>query len=280
MQSLATADLGVGIVTAFAIHPSLVGYWPYGDLACRILGGFWTTFCGVSVLSLVSISIERFLAIAFPLRYHTLVTVRRCIIVIGLLWVVNISLSVFFVTRTDPAFYSYSSGAFMCLPGCLGDDCSMHLSPGSAIYVIIPCLILPCIYISIMFVARKHRRKISGRESSISQGPSTGTTRGNADTSTRVEGRVRRNFRAAKITCVVTGVFYLSWLPLATRTFISISGVDVSPQAEFITTWLAFANSLWNFIIYTVMSKCFRSTIARGFVRVCKRKTYVEEFSY
>ena len=92
LRSLATGDLGVGLIP----QPFSVIYWmsvanehwnvrPYAFMALHI-----TSFilCGVSLLTLTAISVDRLLALLLGLRYRQVVTLKRTYMIVIAIWVV------------------------------------------------------------------------------------------------------------------------------------------------------------------------------------------------
>lgn len=87
---LATTDLCVGAITQplFAIY--LVS--PEHSKLCSYVGVFFVTigliFCGVSLLTLAAISVDRLLALLLGLRYRHVVTLRRVRIIVVTFWII------------------------------------------------------------------------------------------------------------------------------------------------------------------------------------------------
>ena len=93
LRCLATTDLCVGLVT----QPFVVTCWMSAVNAhwkiCRYaLAASFTTayiFCGVSVLTLTAISVDRLLALLLGLRYRQVVTLKRTHVIVITFWVVS-----------------------------------------------------------------------------------------------------------------------------------------------------------------------------------------------
>ena len=84
--NLAVADFLVGFITQpFYIVKELTEN--------RLLDVLWDTvaysFCGVSLLIITAISVDRFLALHYHLRYSTLVTIPRVRYMIAVVWCIN-----------------------------------------------------------------------------------------------------------------------------------------------------------------------------------------------
>lgn len=92
--NLAIADFLVGVITQpFYIVKELTEN--------RLLNILWDTvaysFCGVSLLIITTISVDRFLALHYHMRYSTIVTILRVRYMIALVWFINfLSSAVYF----------------------------------------------------------------------------------------------------------------------------------------------------------------------------------------
>ena len=97
LRCLATTDLCVGLVT----QPFVVVYWMSAVNAHRKICGYASTagfttayiFCGVSVLTLTAISVDRHLALLLGLRYRQVVTLQRTYVIVTAFWVVSTLIS-------------------------------------------------------------------------------------------------------------------------------------------------------------------------------------------
>ena len=90
-RNLATTDLLVGLVT----HPLSVTYWISSIYKqwnlCRYArsAGYLSSYalCGVSLLTMTTISVDRLLALLLGLRYKRIVTLKRTYIIVATVWV-------------------------------------------------------------------------------------------------------------------------------------------------------------------------------------------------
>ena len=90
---LATSDLLTGLIT----HPSFIAYQgskltkPEQDFSCIALVIYSYTnfmFTGLSVITIILMTLERYLAIFQPYKYQAFVTKRRLVTTISLVWVI------------------------------------------------------------------------------------------------------------------------------------------------------------------------------------------------
>ena len=118
-RCLATTDLLVGLVSqplhaAYCISVVLE-HWSI----CRYAreAGYMASYalCGVSLLTLTAISVDRLLAMLLRLRYKEVVTLRRTYIILAIVWVVCLVAGLFSHLNYRIALW-YS---FIIIPSCL-----------------------------------------------------------------------------------------------------------------------------------------------------------------
>ncbi|XP_077326996.1 uncharacterized protein LOC143961561 [Lithobates pipiens] len=92
MLNLATADLLLVSVLPFHIVYRFLGSdWIFGDGMCRIVLATFYCNMGCSVQLMASISVDRFLAIVYPVRSLPWRTVNRAWLVCGVIWVISLA---------------------------------------------------------------------------------------------------------------------------------------------------------------------------------------------
>ena len=118
-RCLATTDLLVGLVS----QPLYVTYWmslvhKHWSL-CRyareaiVISSY--VLCGVSLLTMTAISVDRLLAMLLGLRYKEIVTLRRTYIILAIVWVVCIVTSLFSHLNHRVAV----SSSLIIIPSCV-----------------------------------------------------------------------------------------------------------------------------------------------------------------
>ena len=87
LANLAVADFCVGI---FCVYQTLTNYlmnsWQLGDFLCKIYMFVQSLSYTASILILVVVCTERYLAIVHPIRCRSLLTRNRLRVVIGIVW--------------------------------------------------------------------------------------------------------------------------------------------------------------------------------------------------
>jgi 7 transmembrane receptor (rhodopsin family) len=92
--SLALADMLVAVaVMTFAVANDVMGRWVFGAHICRLWMSADVMCSTASILNLCAISADRYLHIRSPLHYDRLVTHKRCLGAIGLVWIMSALIS-------------------------------------------------------------------------------------------------------------------------------------------------------------------------------------------
>ena len=163
LMSLTSSDLLLGVCYGIpTVVTSAINTWPFGIPICYIQAflGFLLTISGQ--MSLFVVNVERFIAIAFPLRHASFITVRRAQWATVFLWLFAFLMSVanafgahwtvFFTSVMNHCvYYSYSDkiveNVLFYLPFMIG--------------IMFPYLVTIILYGKILSIARQHARQIA-----------------------------------------------------------------------------------------------------------------------
>ena len=94
LLSLAVSDIGVGFIVQPFYTSFLVKWLQLNDPKCSAYKAFLViglTFSQASFLSVVAVSVDRFLAVHLHLRYQELVTHKRVVVVVIATWMLSAS---------------------------------------------------------------------------------------------------------------------------------------------------------------------------------------------
>nr|QIS92878.1 putative octopamine-tyramine receptor I [Homarus americanus] len=170
--SLAVADLTVAVfVLPFNVAYSIIGKWIFGIHLCEM----WLTCdimcCTASILNLCAIALDRYWAITDPINYAQKRTLKRVLIMIGLVWTISV---------------------IICLPPLFGwndwpetfteeTPCILTQEKGFVVYsssgsFYFPLFIMTLVYIKI-FTATRRRLRERAKASRLNQIPNTGKAR-------------------------------------------------------------------------------------------------------
>ena len=243
LASLSVADAFVGLV----IDPFwiVIISWiqPRGQKnLLMITKMLWIQTTAATTLNSCCVSIDRFIAIRFPFRYQDILTKRRCLAVIILVWFISLSLSLpilFFQPGKD------RKELFVSI------TCTMFLAP---------LLVVSFCYIIIFKVARKQ----FGRILAAKKLP---------DSSENIRARVTQNFKAIKTVGFVLSACIITWMPSVVLLLVDFyyakeERCRIRKVKSVVLPWvqaIAFTSSAINPLIYYLRNSDFRRAFRRTF---------------
>ena len=243
LLSLAASDVGVGLLAQPLYISSLVCSLKRKRIDCISDEGLLAViifFCTSSLFSVVTISLDRFLAVHLHLRYQELVTHKRVIAAVISIWLLSaiISSSVFW----NPLRVSLKVIKFVIMTVCL--------------------IVVVTVYWRIYIVLKRHKNQIRGLQiQEVQQGVQNG------DLSNFL--KLRKSALGTFYICIV---FLICYLPFCILSFFPLA-LPLSPislyEAWLYTSTLVFLNSSLNPVIYCWKMRPIRRTlmdIMRGIV--------------
>ena len=244
--SLAAADLLIATVLP------LSSFLRYTDLITNQKIPCWcSTIVTVasqcaSLLTLLAMAIDRYIAVVYPLRYETLMTSRRAYIMIAIVWTYSILLPGLSVPITGiwPV-------DFCAVVNLVSPKVYQTLYTGTIIGAIVPIIL---VYMRIFYVARKQARSIG------IQPVAGSSTNPDSDLSNVFKKRMN------KMMTIVVGCFLLCWLPYSLTSSLRKT-LKPTPRwllySNRITIALLYCNSFMNPIIYGWKNRMFRVAYKR-----------------
>ncbi|XP_064457020.1 substance-K receptor-like [Ornithodoros turicata] len=267
LMNLAVADT---IISVFCMWVHLVNHlfdwYVLGPFMCKVEGFTQMTTVTCSVLTLSAISCDRFSAILFP--FHTRVTKQRTGGVLVSVWLVSAAVASPLLLYSTPYTVQWSLDESRTYCGDSwpqtitwdGATCMVR-SPSKQLYYaavtvalfFVPVAVMSSAYALIIITLWKER-----------QPPGEHSPR-----NIHLHSRAKR--KVVKLVCVVMVVFVLCWMPFQVLVLFSqFRDNDGDPLplwfsgASFWCTYLAYANSALNPIIYGGMAPNFRQGLANA----------------
>ncbi|CAF3310942.1 unnamed protein product [Rotaria socialis] len=254
LMSLAIADL---LVTTTVMIPGFIyeikHEWIFGRVFCNVWVANDITFCTASILHLVAVSFDRYVAIENPLKYKQKMTKHMIFIIIGFIWLISVLLSYGPVLL---GVYSQSKTI-----GNLSDskECGMRpnriysiISSSTSFYI--PLIIILFLYGRIFITARKHSKELQKLENIVKRLHSN-------EKFVFENAKWNKNIKAIRTLGIVVGVFVVCWLPFFVM-YLLLAYCDyqcVNSSVERYITWIGYANSFCNPVIYAFSNKEFRN---------------------
>ncbi|KAG7489060.1 alpha-1A adrenergic receptor [Solea senegalensis] len=266
--NLAVADLLLSsTVLPFSAILEILDRWVFGRIFCNVWAAVDVLCCTASIMSLCVISVDRYIGVSYPLRYPAIVTKRRALLAVALLWLLSVVISI------GPLF------GWKEPPPEDESICKITEEPGYAIFSAVGSFYLPlavilAMYCRVFVVA--HRESQGLREGHKTEKSDTEQVilrihRGNTTVSEDEALRRRTHFalrllkfsremKAAKTLGIVVGCFVLCWLPffLVLPIGSMFPAYRVSDTVFKITFWLGYFNSCINPIIYPCSNHEFK----------------------
>ncbi|XP_028414985.1 alpha-1A adrenergic receptor-like [Dendronephthya gigantea] len=200
--------------------------------------------CTSSIISFTVISAERFVAVNYPLRYPTIISRKRCLFVLSLVWI-----------------YSIAFSLASWIP--VGEFHMNHCVFFTDIYIIFTTFASFVLPLFTMLVTYGYIYKVAKYQSDqINSSLPRGTN------------RVKREFKAAKTLTLIIGAFVVCWLPFFVYIWVySVYNAGVpSNILNYVIHVVRYLNGLANPFIYVRINREFRRSALKLLKRALPRR--------
>ena len=247
--SLSLADLLVGLV----VIPTYIIHTFWVQLNFHVLLIFYNLILYLSVGNLCVMTGDRYLAITRPLKYGSLMTRSKVLVMIVTAWIIPTGVSLLSLlwqtsdTNRERDTVHRVYGGFMVL--C---------------FEIIPCFLMLLVYSHLYFITRAHSRRIAAQESvkECYNGRDFASTR-------RQRSRERSSL---KVFASVVLLFIFCWLLSAYRGFCDVFSLcSVTIEFVQVSRILIFLNSAVNVVVYSLLKRDIKAEFKR-FLRCWTRQ--------
>ena len=268
LASLALSDfLLLILVNSFRIKSIAQEHWLYGQTMCYLNPFFVRYFYINTVLHLVAVSYNRYLAIVkSPLTYDGAITKTR-VAFIALIWIIPvISVSIGLFQGWEK--YAYNPELIMCEQGWAIDlqNGSITISE-NMIFIPIATIIMPFLVILVLnaSVYKTANRQINAMVVQVGGPVDAEITQQQEMVSRRLRDR-----KAAVDVTIIIAAFLVCFLPFwvtgICRLF--VPGIDVPAEADLATACIFFLSTICNPIIYSIRKREFRGAVKKMFRRI------------
>lgn len=268
LVNLAINDIIVGVfLLPFGLASAVQKFNVGGRTGCNIIGYFQHASSTVSVLTLLSVSVDRYLAIIVPLKYKGWVTGNKTVLCIFGIWLYAL------ITACFPLFgwsrYQYIQGVWLC-------ENDYHKSVSFTYFKLTTLYFMPLIsiifiYVSILRVALRHSRQISREVEALRQRelppvlePNT-TGEGPAASVSgeycvrKPHSALRAELKTALTLAFIVGVLFISWTPYMVVNIWSFhSGLNPPVLLQHVVSGLYYINGVINPYLYGYLNRIIK----------------------
>ena len=246
LRSMTINDLCLGIF----VHVPTIGVsiqggeWPFGDY-CYFMGWISMVSNIMSYVSVLLVTIDRYIAVVRPLRYEILLSSHRAVKIVCISWL-SMNLITFVALKQSNWTITYNRDVRACL---LNNPSNISIYSLLTINAAL-CIATIAMYCRILKIARWHRIRIRALETNDNAVP------------------VRRSRKSFNTALLVNGSFIICLTPGSIIAYMKLLMSIQVPQAVVVTAEIMYATQSWlNVFIYYIRNKAFKETANKLFFR-------------
>ncbi|XP_068186109.1 trace amine-associated receptor 13c-like [Antennarius striatus] len=241
LLSLAFSDFFVGILMSFQIVITN-DCWVLGDIMCIAFSVLDFTTTSASVGTMVLISIDRYVAICYPLRYSTKITVRTVTVCICLCWICSLLYNslLMYDNLKHPDRYA------LCIGECVTAITYIAGIADIVLTFFAPVTVIIVLYLRVFVVAVSQARAIKSHIMPVTH---SGTV-----------SAKKSELKAARTLGVVIVVFLTCLCPYFISSLVDVNSLFTVSSVP-LQNWLFYFNSCLNPIIYAFCYPWYRKSI-------------------
>ena len=217
---------------------------------CKISSPTGILAVSLSILTLLAITLDRYIFLTWPLKYPTIMTWPRTYLLVAAIWSAAFAYFPLSVLYTEEG--EYRTKCYIPI---------LVFLPCTVIYVFTPIIIIIVLNYKVFSLARDQRRKIA-----VNSLSSNSSTLSNSVNESR--RRIVRGLKTIKTFGIVIGVFLMCLTPFTTAVVVEMFfGHSCVPYTLFILLGdLVGINSILNPFIYGIRQKEYRNAFRRLFL--------------
>ncbi|XP_031173203.1 trace amine-associated receptor 13c-like [Sander lucioperca] len=243
LLSLAVSDFLVGLVLMPGEIFRNTSCWFLGDPVCTLYNYVTVIILSASVVDMVLISVDRYVAICDPLHYTTRITVDRVKLCVCLCWLYSVSYSFLYVKDllTQPGRYN------SCYGECLLVIDNISVTIDLVLSFLVPVTVIIALYLRIFAVAVSQARAMRSHITAVTLQLS-------------VTPKAKKSeLKAARNLGVLIVVFLMCFCPYYS---VSLAGDSlVSASSVSYVIFVFYCNSCLNPVIYALFYPWFRKSV-------------------
>ncbi|KAM4630466.1 adenosine receptor A2b [Polymixia lowei] len=247
LLSLTGADSAFALVVMpLNLWASLVKDYSEGpDAFCHVVAFCNATVYSTCMYTLATISLERYIAVFYPLKYSSLMTRNRTLLLIAVAWCFPPCLLLPIAFPGGIIEVHFSTASLVCNPSY---STNVVYSVTLTCFIFFPCsMVMTYANLRLWYAAKRQRLKLRKYH----------------------QNRRNRPNIASRVLVPVMAVYYTCWTPcMAAMIYNVVSGNSVPEWMEFIVVWLPASNGFLNCIFYFWINHSFRRKFSVVFQRL------------
>ncbi|XP_038057233.1 octopamine receptor beta-2R-like [Patiria miniata] len=241
MASLTLCDLCNSLFRIFASTELFTESWMLGDFLCVVDGVTIYLFNGLGIISLLLLTVDRYIAISRPLQYPSIMTVFRSKIIVLSTWAAVSIICIVVFGIDGSGIVSLDTHYYHCKAGY---DWRHHLAVALLVITILSIFVL---YAHIAMIAHNQARRIAAENQA-----------GNG------QGGQRINTRSTTTIIIITGALTITWMPIVI--WLGMNSQNKSETydshlAAMFTQALVLSSGWLNVVIYYLRNRDLRQAL-------------------
>ncbi|XP_070697528.1 G-protein coupled receptor 26-like [Pempheris klunzingeri] len=252
----------VGLITAG--HPGGSGF-------CQIVGFLDTFLTTNSMLSMAALSIDRWVAVVFPLSYHSRIRHRDAVMALGYTWIHSLCFSTVATCRSWIGYHHLYASCTLCNVRAkeAGTQFIIFTVALHSLTFLLTLIVLCVTYLKVLKVARFHCKRIDviTMQTLVLLVDIHPSVRQKC-----LDEQKRRRLRATKKISTFIGTFVVCFTPyVITRIVELFSPGPLSPHWGVLSKCLAYSKAASDPFVYSLLRHQYRKTCSLLANKVLKR---------
>ncbi|XP_069016504.1 G-protein coupled receptor 26-like [Embiotoca jacksoni] len=245
---------------------------PGGDGFCQIVGFLETFLSTNSMLSMAALSIDRWIAVVFPLRYHSKMRHKDAAFVLGYTWAHSMSFSTVATCLSWVGYHRLYASCTLSNPRASSRTQFVIFTVFFHSFTFLLSFIVLCVtYLKVLKVARFHCRRIDviTMQTLVLLVDIHPSVRQRC-----LEEQKRRRQRATRKISTFIGTFMLCFAPyVITRIVELFPAVPINPHWGIVSKCLAYSKAACDPFVYSLLRNQYKKTCSDIINRLLKRSS-------
>ncbi|XP_006630587.1 G-protein coupled receptor 26 [Lepisosteus oculatus] len=246
---------------------------PGGEGFCQIVGFLDTFLTTNSMLSMAALSIDRWIAVVFPLSYHSKMRHRDAAVVLGYTWAHSMSFSTVAACLSWVGYHQLYASCTLCNARASGSRTQFVIFTVAfhSLTFLLSLIVLCVTYLKVLKVARFHCKRIDiiTMQTLVLLVDIHPSVRQRC-----LEEQRRRRQRATKKISTFIGTFVLCFAPyVITRLVELFPAVPINPHWGAVSKCLAYSKAACDPFVYSLLRYQYRKTCSDIVNRILKRRS-------